>query len=61
MVRFVAEKAPEGGFIARALDYAIFTEADDWDELQEAVQEAAYCHFGKEENLCVLCVLSERL
>ena len=46
---FVVEEAPEGGFTARALDYSIFTEADSWDELKEAAQEAVSCHFDDAE------------
>lgn len=46
---FVVEEAPEGGFTAHALDYSIFTEADNWDELKEAAQEAVSCHFDDSE------------
>lgn len=42
---FVVEEAPEGGFTARALGYACFTEADTWDDLPAAVREAVACHF----------------
>jgi hypothetical protein len=35
------EEAPEGGFVARALGYSIFTEADDLNALRDAVR----CHF----------------
>jgi hypothetical protein len=42
---FVVEEAPEGGYTARALGHSIFTEADTWDELKEAVQDAVHCHF----------------
>ncbi len=42
---FLVELAPEGGYTAQALGYSIFTEADTWDELKQAVQEAVACHF----------------
>ncbi len=42
---FLVEEAPEGGYTARALGFSIFTEADTWIELKEAVQEAVRCHF----------------
>lgn len=42
---FLVEEAPEGGFQARALGHSIFTEADTWDELKEAVRDAVQCHF----------------
>lgn len=48
-VLFVVEEAPEGGFVARAMGHAIFTEADTWDELREAVRDAVRCHFEEQE------------
>ena len=36
---------PEGGFTARALGASIFTEANDWGELQSQVRDAVLCHF----------------
>jgi hypothetical protein len=42
---FVVEEAPEGGFTARALGASIFTEADDWADLQSQVRDAVLCHF----------------
>lgn len=42
---FVVEDAPEGGFIARALGEAIFTEADTLEDLREQIRDAVKCHF----------------
>jgi len=42
---FLVEESPEGGFVARSLGYSIFTEADTWLALTEAVREAVACHF----------------
>ena len=42
---FLIEDAPEGGFIARALDASIFTEADDINDLHQKVRDAVDCHF----------------
>lgn len=42
---FVVEEAPEGGFTARALGEAIFTEAETMDELRRMVRDAVLCHF----------------
>jgi len=47
---FLVEEAPEGGYMARALGYSIFTEADSWQELKIAIQEAVDCHFEAEEK-----------
>jgi hypothetical protein len=44
---FIAEEAPEGGFTARALGASIFTEADDWNELQAHIRDAVRCHFDE--------------
>ncbi len=42
---FLFEEAHEGGFTACALGYSIFTEADTWDGLNDAAQEAVLTHF----------------
>jgi hypothetical protein len=44
---FVVTEAPEGGFTARALGEAIFTEADDLPALRERVRDAVRCHFDE--------------
>jgi len=47
---FVVEEAPEGGYVARALGEAIFTEADDLVGLREMVRDAVVCHFEEAER-----------
>lgn len=42
---FEIRDAEEGGFFARALGHAIFTEGDTWDELRANVLEAVNLHF----------------
>jgi hypothetical protein len=42
---FLVEKAPEGGFCARALGQSIFTEAETVKELHAQVRDAVRCHF----------------
>ena len=42
---FLVEDAPEGGYVARAASESIFTEADTFDELRDAVRDAVRCHF----------------
>jgi hypothetical protein len=37
--------AEEGGYFARGLGHAIFTQAETWDELRANVLEAASVHF----------------
>jgi hypothetical protein len=42
---FEIRDAEEGGFDARALGHAIFTQAESWDELRANVLEAVWLHF----------------
>ncbi len=45
---FEVRDAEEGGYYARALGHAIFTEAETWDELRVNVLEATFLHFEDE-------------
>lgn len=45
---FLVEEAPEGGYVARALRHSIFTEADSWNELEDAIWDSIRCHFDGE-------------
>jgi hypothetical protein len=47
---FLVEDAPEGGYVAQALGYSIFTEADTWEELKQFVWDAVQCHFDEGEQ-----------
>jgi hypothetical protein len=49
-VVFVADEAPEGGYVARAVGESIVTEADDLDSLREMVRDAVVCHFDEDER-----------
>ena len=62
-ILFLVEEAPEGGFTARALGYSIYTEADTWEELKPAIQDAIACHFEANDlpNLVRLHFLREEL
>lgn len=57
---FVIEEAPEGGWTARALGAAIFTEADSVDELHEQVRDAVRCHFEEADRPKVIRLHSVR-
>jgi sulfur relay (sulfurtransferase) DsrF/TusC family protein len=46
---FLVEEAPEGGFTAKALDAAIFTEADTTEQLKAMIKDAVACHFADDE------------
>ncbi len=43
---FVVEESPEGGYEARALDYSIFTDGDDLEQLKANVKDAVATHFA---------------
>lgn len=47
---FLVEKAPEGGYTARAFGYSIYTEADTWDDLRTMIQDALVCHLGIDQQ-----------
>lgn len=49
-ILFLVEDAPEGGYTARALGYSIFTEADTWEDLKLAIQDALECHFEQDKK-----------
>ncbi len=51
---FLVEESPEGGYEARALGHAIFTEADSFEELKERVRDAVHCHFDEQERPTVI-------
>ena len=42
---FLVEDDPDGGYTAKALGEAIFTEADDLENLRIMVKDAVNCHF----------------
>lgn len=47
---FLIEDAPEGGYIARALDASTFTEADDINDLHDRVREWDAVNVGLEQH-----------
>ena len=46
---FQVWESPGGGYEARAVDYSIFTEADDWQHLKFMLRDAVLCHFDDGE------------
>lgn len=48
-VVFLVEEAPEGGYIARALGQAIFTEGETPEELETNARDAVRCHFDEDD------------
>ena len=60
---FLVEEAVEGGYTARALGYSIYTEADTWEGLEVAIQDALACHFdeGQKPRMVRLHYLREEV
>lgn len=48
---FLIEDDPSGGYNARALGYAIFTQGDTWDEVVANVREAAEVYFDTPDKM----------
>jgi hypothetical protein len=48
---FEVRDAEEGGYFARALGHAIFTQADTWDDLRANVLEATSLHFENNDPI----------
>ncbi len=48
-VIFLVDESVEGGYTARCLGHAIFTQADSFDELKVMVKDAVKCHFDEKD------------
>jgi hypothetical protein len=53
---FMVEEEPEGGYVAKAVGHAIFTQAETADELKHNVKEAVLAHFGEEDKPEIICL-----
>ena len=47
---FLVDEVPEGGFTAQSLSIPISTEAETWDELKVAIQNAILYHFDEDKR-----------
>ena len=45
---FIATESEDGGYIAKAEGYSIFTQGDTWKELLEMIKDAVKCHFDED-------------
>ena len=43
----LVEEAPEGGYTARALGHAIFTEGETPEQVESNARDAVLCHFDE--------------
>jgi len=47
---FLIEESLEGGYVARALETSIHTEADNLTELKNSIRDAIKCHYNEKES-----------
>lgn len=58
IIQFFIQTAEEGGYIAQAVGFSIYTEGDTLDETVHNIKEATDCHFGKDkEDRCSLPIM----
>ena len=48
---FEVTEAEEGGYDAAAVGYGIFTQGDDWADLEYMARDAVLCYFDDDEEL----------
>ena len=51
---FAIQESPEGGYEAKALGHAIYTQAETLDDLKAKVRDAVRCHFDDTEKPSVI-------
>jgi sulfur relay (sulfurtransferase) DsrF/TusC family protein len=44
-ITFIVEESPEGGYIARAAETSIYTQANNQESLHALIRDAVCCHF----------------
>ena len=50
-ILFLVEEDPEGGYTARAMGVAIFTQGETIEELKKNIKDAIRCHFDDEKDI----------
>ncbi len=55
-VIFLVEESPEGGYTAKGLGVAIFTEGETIEDLQKNIKDAILCHFDSLSTFFVTCL-----
>ena len=51
---FSVQESPEGGYEAKALGHAIFTQAESLSDLKSKLQDAVRCHFDGKDKPSVI-------
>ena len=47
---FIVEESQDGGYFARAVNHAIFTQGDTIPELKSMISDAVRCHFEEADH-----------
>ena len=50
IIQFIIEKSDEGGYVAKAMLFPIFTQGETLDEVAKNIQEAVDCHFDDDKK-----------
>ena len=46
---FTVTESVDGGYEAKAIGHSIYTQCDDYSELQETLRDAVKCHFDEDK------------
>ena len=46
---FVVNESLDGGYEAKAVGHSIYTQCDEYSELQETLRDAVKCHFDEDK------------
>ena len=46
---FTVSESLDGGYEARAMGHSIYTQCDEYSELQETLRDAVKCHFDEDK------------
>jgi hypothetical protein len=57
---FLVKEAPEGGYTAKAVGESIFTEGEDWEDLQRMVRDAVQVYFEEGDRPSLIHLLLVR-
>jgi predicted RNase H-like HicB family nuclease len=50
-LQFVISSAQEGGYVAQAIGYSIFTQGATLEETMNNIREATMCHFEEDTSI----------
>ena len=51
---FIVNESVDGGYEARAVGHSIYSQCDEYSELQETLRDAVKCHFDEDKMPSVI-------